>query len=70
MAKVNVATDCVRAWWDTLDAQKQAGRNLWLPIALHEAMQNVADCHRTLAHDVRRRRPGPQVAAGLPWLTT
>ena len=42
MAKVNVATDCVRAWWDTLDAQKKAGRNLWLPIALHEAMQNVA----------------------------
>lgn len=42
MAKVNVATDLVRAWWDTLDAQRNAGRNLWLPIATEEAMQNVA----------------------------
>jgi fructose-bisphosphate aldolase, class II len=42
IAKVNVATDLVRAWWDTLEAQKQAGRDLWLPIAVEEAMQNVA----------------------------
>ncbi len=42
MTKVNVATDLVRAVWDTLDAQKKTGRNLWLPIALEEAMRNVA----------------------------
>lgn len=42
MAKVNVATDCVQAWWDTLEGHRAAGRNLWLPVALEEAMQNVA----------------------------
>lgn len=42
IAKVNVATDCVRAWWEGLEGPRKAGRNLWLPIALEEAMQNVA----------------------------
>lgn len=42
IAKVNVATDCVRAWWGALDAQRQAGKNLWLPLALADAMENVA----------------------------
>jgi fructose-bisphosphate aldolase class II len=42
MAKVNVATDCVQAWWESLEAQKKAGRRPWLPLALQQAMRSVA----------------------------
>jgi len=42
MAKVNVATDCVHAWWESLDAQQKSGRRPWLPLALEQAMRNVA----------------------------
>lgn len=42
MAKVNVATDLVRAWYDTFEAHRQAKKYVWPPLAMDEAMQNVA----------------------------
>jgi len=42
VAKVNVATDLIAGVRESLLAQWQAGRNLWTPMALAEAMQSVA----------------------------
>lgn len=37
MAKINVATDLVTAWRESLRQQWEVGRNLWAPLALAEA---------------------------------
>ncbi len=42
VAKVNVATDVVSAYRESLRRQWEAGRNLWAPRALAEAMPAVA----------------------------
>jgi ketose-bisphosphate aldolase len=42
VAKVNIASDLVRALRESVRAQWQAERNLWLPMALAEGMQAVA----------------------------
>lgn len=41
MAKVNVATDLVRAWYETFEGHRKADKYVWPPIAMCEAMQNV-----------------------------
>jgi len=51
IAKVNVATDLVTAYRTSLTEQWQAGRNLWAPQAMAEALQAYAGqveawCHR------------------------
>ena len=37
IAKVNVATELVAAWRDTLRAQWNAGQNMWAPLAMAQA---------------------------------
>ncbi len=51
IAKVNVATDLVTAYRNSLLEQWQSGRNLWAPVAIGEALPPVAAqveawCHR------------------------
>jgi ketose-bisphosphate aldolase len=41
IAKVNVATELVAAWRDSLRSQWEAQRNLWAPMAQAEAVQAV-----------------------------
>lgn len=46
MAKVNVATELIAAFRESLRSQWNAGRNLWLPLAQAEAMENMGQVVR------------------------
>lgn len=39
MVKINVATDLVTAWRESLRSQWDGGRNMWAPVAMTEAKQ-------------------------------
>ncbi|MHB1295021.1 MAG: class II fructose-bisphosphate aldolase [Anaerolineae bacterium] len=43
IAKVNVATDLVTAYRETLRSQWDAGRNLWAPVAMGDALRAMAE---------------------------
>lgn len=42
MAKINVASELVAAWRESLRSQWGAGRNLWAPLALAEARKAIS----------------------------